>query len=119
MRGLQSLRCSSLARESRYFSTLAAVALVLFSAIGYPAPNRLDLPKVIDVVPRKVHRDVPDRFFSTFGVDTEHLPLGRTERTQQSKIGLPQHPIELQRCARIDGVISSSAGPDILIERLN
>src|SRR5207342_1433555 len=41
---LQSARCSSLAREARYSSTLASVGLVLFSAIAVPLTVRLAAP---------------------------------------------------------------------------
>ena len=41
---LQSARCSSLAREAMYSSTLASVGLVLFSAIAAPLTVRLAAP---------------------------------------------------------------------------
>jgi len=47
---------------------------------------RLELPEVVDVVPREHLDDSLDRLLSALGVDAEVLPLFRLERPEKTQI---------------------------------
>ena len=82
-------------------------------------PNRVNLFEMIDVMPREVHRDVPDGFDATLSMHSEHVPFLGGERSEEGEVHFTQDTKEFQRGAHVPRLVPSRTRPDVLIERLN